>query len=224
IFNNLTQYPLDVTESKVGDAFHDFLIPVVEEICTYMELKKRSPTVSEQQLVQDILTRYVTHYVNNAPPPPSDWKAKTSIPCDCSDCRRLRDFISDPFLKTKDFAMAQHRRTHLDLQLDKSYFATTTIKRGTPHTLQVEKTRAMLVSNFQTWGMRARLANDTLKQLSQRSTLKELLGESYDSIFTHPNLVVPSTRPAVPALGDRSKGNTQKTVKGTVPVKRRYEE
>ncbi|KAB8274473.1 hypothetical protein BDV30DRAFT_91443 [Aspergillus minisclerotigenes] len=147
--------------------------------------------------MKHMLAKYVRDYVKKAPPsPPPDWKKKTTIRCICLNCASLRDFIDDPSSTTKDFALGEKRRNHLDQQIDKTLF-TTTIVKANPHKLRVEKTQALLVSNFKAWVARVQIANSVLDQLSQKDCLEDMLGNQYHSILSHQNLVLPDDLPAL---------------------------
>jgi hypothetical protein len=117
--------------------------------------------------------------------------------------------------------MAEPRSKHLDQQLDKSYFVTSTIKHRTPYTLRVEKTQAMLASDFQAWIERAQPALTKLNTLSRKGLLREILGANYDSIFAHPNLRIPDPRPTVPAPSGLN-WNVRNPVQSTIPSKRPF--
>ncbi|KAE8374594.1 hypothetical protein BDV26DRAFT_295802 [Aspergillus bertholletiae] len=218
IFTALTEYFLTVKETEKKSAFHDFLFPIADGICADIDTTQRSPTGSERQFITQMLLQYLNHYVKEAPPPPPpDWGERMKIRCTCTECGRLRRFVNDTSKKTQDFALVAKTRKHLEEQLDKTYYTTTTIKQGTPHKLRVDKTRALLVTDVAAWGMRAQYANTLLHELSKNRSLKEMLGNQYDSIFAHRNLVVPDNLPAIPGP---SSTNAQCAVQRTVPAKR----
>ncbi|KAE8137651.1 hypothetical protein BDV38DRAFT_271224 [Aspergillus pseudotamarii] len=217
IIHTLTEYALDVKEETEESAFHDFLFPVANGICAHIDATGRSSTGSERRFIKHMLTKYVRDYVKEAPPsPPPDWKKKTTIRCICSNCASLRMFIDDPFSTTQDFALGEQRRNHLDQQLDKTFFTTTTI-RANPQKLRVEKTQALLVSDFKAWVARVQIANSELEQLSQKDCLEEMLGNQYHSILSHHNLVLPDDLPTMPAPR-----GLRNTVHHTVPAKRPF--
>ncbi|KAE8394112.1 hypothetical protein BDV23DRAFT_179916 [Aspergillus alliaceus] len=221
IMNTLTEYTLNVKGSEMESAFHEFLLPVVNGLCGHIKATKRSSTTGERRFIKQVLTKYVTDYVQSAPSPPPDWRERTSIRChspDCRDCPSLRRFINDSSKKTEDFPIAERRRKHLDQQLDKSWFYTTTIKVRSPYTLRVVKTKAMLVSNYQAWTIRAGNAQAKLQPLLQMGIMEEILGDAYDSIFAHQNLAISNTSQAV-----LSHWNARNTVQSTVPAKRPFE-
>ncbi|KAE8419045.1 hypothetical protein BDV36DRAFT_282463 [Aspergillus pseudocaelatus] len=196
IINTLTEYALDVKEET-------------EENTT-----GRSSTGSERRFIKHMLTKYVRDYVKKAPPsPPPDWQKKTTIRCICSNCASLRMFIDDSFSTTQDFALGGKRRNHLDQQVDKTFFTTTTI-RANPHKLRVEKTQALLVSDFKAWVARVQIANSELEQLSQKDCLEEMLGNQYHSILSHQNLDDLPPMPAPRGL--------RNAVQRTVPAKRPF--
>ncbi|KAB8251929.1 hypothetical protein BDV35DRAFT_387690 [Aspergillus flavus] len=217
LINTLTEYTLDVKEGTEESTFHDFLFPVANGICAHIDTTERSSTGSERRFMKHMLAKYVRDYVKKAPPsPPPDWKKKTTIRCICLNCASLRDFIDDPSSTTKDFALGEKRRNHLDQQIDKTFF-TTTIVRANPHKLRVEKTQALLVSDFKAWVARVQIANSVLDQLSQKGYLEDMLGNQYHSILSHQNLVLPDDLPALPAPP-----GLRNMVQRTVPAKRPF--
>ncbi|THC89240.1 hypothetical protein EYZ11_011308 [Aspergillus tanneri] len=222
IMGTLTEYSVNVKRSEMESAFYQFLFPVANGICEHIRTTKRPFTTGEQHFITTFLTSYVNGYVNYAPSPPADWKVKTTIQCICADCDSLRKFINDPCKKVEEFRMAERRRKHLDQQLHKSYFMTITLKQGTPYSLRVEKTQAMLVSSFLAWITRAQAAQAELKRLSQNGPLKEILGDKYGSIFHHKNLQIPDDLPVVPPVGGLTDRNVGNTVRSTIPSKRPF--
>ena len=52
--------------------------------------------------------------------------------------------------------------------------------------------------------------------------MQEILGESYNSVFAHPNLAMLNTQPPAPALGDLANLNALGTVQTTLPRKRAF--
>ncbi|PIG90305.1 hypothetical protein AARAC_010814 [Aspergillus arachidicola] len=218
IINTLTEYTLDVKDETEESTFHDFLLPVANGLCAHIDTTKRSSTGSERRFIKHMLAKYVGDYVKEAPPsPPPNWKKKTTIRCICSNCASLRLFINDTSSTTKDFALGEKQRKHLDKQLDKTFFTTTTV-RANPRRMRVEKTQALLVSEFKAWVARVQLAKYELDQLSQKGCLKEMLGNQYHSILSHQNLVLPDDLPALPAPR-----GLRNVVQRTVPAKRPFE-
>ncbi|KNG87017.1 hypothetical protein ANOM_004695 [Aspergillus nomiae NRRL 13137] len=216
VINTLTEHALDVKE-ETESAFHDFLFPVANGICAHIDMTNRSSTASERRFIKHMLARYVRDYVSEAPPsPPPDWKKRTTIRCICPNCASLRTFIDDTSSTTKDFSLGDKCRQHLDQQIDKAFFTTTTV-RANPPKLRVEKTQALLVSDYKAWVTRAQTANSMLDELSQKGCLKEILGNQYDCIFSHQNLLLPDDLPAFPVPRGR-----MNTVQRTVPAKRPF--
>lgn len=212
----LLKYANNVRGSTADTAFHELLFPVATTICELIAQTSRHPTADEKDFITELLKSYVNSYVKKARPPPADWKTKTTIRCTCSDCWSLRRFIDDHESKTQDFALAEKRRKHLEQQLDRSYFTSVTIKKGTPYKLRVEKTNAMLVSNYNAWLKRVLVAKSVLNQLSEKGPLKDIIGEgNYRAIFEHTNLQAPEDNSVSSATTMNSP-----TVQSTVPQKR----
>ncbi|EED16610.1 conserved hypothetical protein [Talaromyces stipitatus ATCC 10500] len=217
VMNVLARYANNVRGDAAASAFHEFLFPVAMGICEDIAQTKRSWTAGEKDFLFGLLKSYVNGFVKKASPPPADFKAKTNIRCTCSDCMDLRKFIDDQSVRTRDFSLAEKRRKHLEQQLDRSYFSTDTIQRGSPYKLRVEKTNAMLVSYFNAWVKRARIANSVLEKLSEKGPLKEILGESnYRSILEHTNLQIPTDSPS----NNTTTTNARPRIQSTVPQKR----
>lgn len=219
MMNVLLKYANNVRGSAADTAFHELLFPVATTVCELIAQTTRHPTADEKDFIVELLKSYVTGYVKKALPPPADWKTKTTIRCTCSDCWSLRRFIDDNELKTQDFALAEKRRKHLEQQLDRSYFTSVTIKKGTPYKLRVEKTNAMLVSNYNAWVKRVHVAKSVLKQLSEKGPLKDIIGEdNYLAIFQHANLQAPEDN----SVNSGTTTNARPTVQSMVPQKRSW--
>ncbi|GKZ37662.1 hypothetical protein AbraIFM66950_009311 [Aspergillus brasiliensis] len=219
IFDTLTEYALDLKDGSAASAFTELLIPVAIGLCKHIDHTARSSSTNEQQFVQQMLTKCLTDYVKPAPMVPSDWKAKTTIQCTCDDCALLRGFIQDSSVTTECFPIPEPRRTHLELQLDRSYFTTSIIKSGSPYMLKVEKTRAMLVSQLYEWNRRSQNVKPQLNKLYQYVSLKEMLGDSYNVFLKHPNLELPDGHPAIGCLPKHSDTEIPQPL---VPSKRRH--
>lgn len=219
IMSVLLKYANNVRGSVADTAFHELLFPVATTICELIAQTSRHPTAYEKDFITELLKSYVNGYVKKARPPPADWKTKTTVRCTCSDCWSLRRFIDDHESKTQDFAIAEKRRKHLEQQLDRSYFTSVTIREGTPYKLRVEKTNAMLVSYYNAWLKRVRVAKSVLNQLSEKGPLKDIIGEgNYRAIFEHTNLQAPEDNP----VSNATTTNARSTVQSTVPQKRSW--
>jgi hypothetical protein len=219
IMSVLLKYANNVRGSAANTAFHEFLFPVAATTCELLAQTNRTATADEKDFIIELLKSYVNGYVKKARTPPADWKARTTIRCTCSDCNVLRLFIDDQDKKTQDFAIAEKRRKHLEQQLDRFYFTSDTIRKGTPYKLRVEKTNAMLVSYYNAWLKRARAAKSVLKNLSEKGPLNEILGEgNYRAIFEHTNLQIPEDE----LVSSVTATNTRPTVQSTVPQKRSW--
>lgn len=219
IMGDLLKYANTARNNATSTTFHELLFPVATTICELIAQTKRAPTADEKDFITKLLKSYVNDYVKKARAPPADWKSRTTIRCTCSDCRELRRFIDDLGATTRDFAMPEKRRKHLEQQLDRSYFNAVTIKRGTPHKLRVKKTTAMLISYYNAWLIRVATARSVLNELSEKGPLKEIIGDdTYRAIFEHTNLQVSEANP----LGNATNPNARPTVQSTVPQKRSW--
>ncbi|OJJ68263.1 hypothetical protein ASPBRDRAFT_659851 [Aspergillus brasiliensis CBS 101740] len=219
IANTLTEYALNLEDGSAASAFSGLLFPVAIGLCKHIDNTARSSSNGERQFVKQMLTKCLTDFVKPAPIVPSDWKAKTTIQCTCDDCAMLREFIQDSSVTTECFPIPEPRRTHLELQLDRSYFTTSIIKSGSPYMLEVEKTRAMLVSQLYEWNRRSQNVKPQLNKLYEYVSLKEMLGDSYDFFREHPNLELPDGHPAIGCL---PKENDAEIPQSLVPSKRRH--
>jgi hypothetical protein len=54
IIDTLTDYTLDVKESTMKSAFHEFLFPVADGICEHIKTMKRSSTIGERRFIKHI--------------------------------------------------------------------------------------------------------------------------------------------------------------------------
>ncbi|KAI9744730.1 MAG: hypothetical protein M1818_001655 [Claussenomyces sp. TS43310] len=134
-----------------------------------------------QFLFQQLLGNYVNRYVEKEPMPPTDW-SRPRRGCGCKDCKELNRFLTNPAMATCPFSMAEHRRTHLERQLDPSEYQMKTERYGSPYTLVVTKTNGGYQKVHQKWVQRRTHAQKTVMALGS-DALKTLLGDLYESII-----------------------------------------
>ena len=123
----------------MADAFNEFLLPVAIGICKHKESTKKISTDAERLFMKNILTRYLTDYVKNPAQPSPDWKVENAMQCSCQDCNLLRNFVNHMSLTTWDFLMAEKRRRHLELQLDRSFSRQRLSNRAPPTRCELKK-------------------------------------------------------------------------------------
>lgn len=94
------------------------------------------------------LWRYcAAHYLARSetpPQPPSDWARAAELACRCADCHDLQAFAHDRHAQSYRFRLREDRRQHLETQIRSHQLdiATTTERKGSPHSLICSKTRA----------------------------------------------------------------------------------
>lgn len=87
------------------------------------------------------------HYLarsETAPQPPPDWARTADLANHCADCRELQDFARNGQAPMHRFRLREDRRQHLEAQIRSHQLdiATSTERKGSPHTLICTKTRA----------------------------------------------------------------------------------
>ncbi len=87
------------------------------------------------------------HYLarsETAPQPPPDWARAADLAGHCADCRELQDFARNSEAPSHRFRLREDRRRHLEAQIRQHQLdiATSTERKGSPHTLICTKTRA----------------------------------------------------------------------------------
>lgn len=87
------------------------------------------------------------HYLarSETPPrPPLDWARAADLADHCTDCREWQDFARNGQAPTHRFRLRKDRRHHLETQIlnHQLDIATSTERKGSPHTLICTKTRA----------------------------------------------------------------------------------
>lgn len=77
------------------------------------------------------------------PASPTDWRQMVTISCKCEDCRALQAFALDPQAQVAGFKAAEHRRLHLEGQIEQHGLDINcmTERKGSPRTLVCTKTR-----------------------------------------------------------------------------------
>jgi hypothetical protein len=77
------------------------------------------------------------------PTPPDDWRLEVTISCKCEDCCELQRFTHDAQAQIARFKAAEHRRFHLEGQIQKHALdiSCMTERKGSPRTLVCTKTR-----------------------------------------------------------------------------------
>ncbi|PLB53979.1 hypothetical protein P170DRAFT_469455 [Aspergillus steynii IBT 23096] len=220
VMDFLVDHVAKACENRMDNSFQRFLIPVALGLSNHVATSKRLFTAGEQRFISILLGSYVDNHVRNAPPPPVGWQIRTTISCKCFHCDSVRRFILDPHATTKEFPLKEADRKHIDRQLDKTFFATSTIRGCSPCILRVEKTQAKLIWDYVGWIKRARDARYTLDRLDTKAPLKDILRDQYNAIMDHPNLKVPlDLSPALESLVDRFVASPAGT---TVPQKRPF--
>ncbi len=110
--------------------------------------QKQSPGRLSKSALGPILTACRAHLgARMASPPvaPRDATRDTDgMKCTCRDCAALKAFLRDPVAKTWNFKAAQRLRDHVQEVVRKAHLdvATTTLHKGSPHTLVCTKTTA----------------------------------------------------------------------------------
>lgn len=94
--------------------------------------------------------------------PPADWSRDATLSCACRHCAELARFLADPTCESWSFKAVQAERNHVESTIANSHsdLATTTLRRGSPHTLVCTKTQA-------SYQRRVRQRQDDLKNLTR---------------------------------------------------------
>lgn len=94
--------------------------------------------------------------------PPADWTRDATLTCTCRHCGELARFLADPARENWSFKAVQADRSHVEgtIRSSNSDLDTSTLRRGSPHTLVCTKTQA-------SYQRRVRQRHDDLKNLAR---------------------------------------------------------
>ena len=104
------------------------------------------------------------------------------LACLCQDCASVNRFLKSG-AATETFRVAQKRRSHMEANLRSTLpgdVTFTTITQGSPHGLQVTKTRETLAMNK--WSGRVQSARGLLALVGTPNELVRIMGERYQDV------------------------------------------
>ena len=107
---------------------------------------------SEIDIKSDIYRSFFDYVMNQlqkitaSKPKDNDWSFNPLFTCKCGDCPKLQSFLSHPIVKTLDWPLAKARRQHIHQILDRQKIQVehTTLRKGSPHILQLKKLQALI--------------------------------------------------------------------------------
>lgn len=104
------------------------------------------------------------------------------VPCECQDCAKVNRFLQSSAV-TETFRAAQKRRSHVEASLKNALpgdVTLTTIVRGSPHGLQVTKSRE--ASLMDKWSGRVESARAFLALVGTPNELARIMGNRYQDV------------------------------------------
>lgn len=100
--------------------------------------------LASAQALRGLVLAHLRQRIAEPLEPLGDWRRPSKVTCGCVDCQELSGFLADPARPEWAFRAAQSRRTHVELSIraDHCDLDLTTVRRGSPHTLQCTKNQA----------------------------------------------------------------------------------
>ena len=133
---------------------------------------------------QSMMTVYITHFIQNEPKKPVDWRrleeAEKLCTSTCPTCRPARDFLMDPAEETCTFI--EDGKSHLNGKLWITDCKYSFDRWEKPRVLTVTKTTKLWEKAHSEWEERVKTAQETFHQLPQ-AEMKRHLGEKYEAIM-----------------------------------------
>ena len=160
--------------------YDKFITPLVPKLKSH--LLQHSATGSP--ILVAFLRRLIERYLQDLLGGPSKQPEAVikKVNCSCQDCPRINWFLrSDAVMET--FRVAERRRSHIQDQFRaavQSGVTFNTITQGSPHTLQVTKTRETLAEGK--WDSRVQKARSFLAVVGTPDELARIMGERYPDV------------------------------------------
>ncbi|KAF2224837.1 hypothetical protein BDZ85DRAFT_84858 [Elsinoe ampelina] len=217
--------------------FH-LTIPLLYRLSKMEKLQQRPPTLLQtlQKCFKRLLACCIKHYIGPSPVPPT-WRFST-LPCRCTACRSLDDFLQSPTISSQDIPLSPKHRVHLRRQLKKSGIISNLHRSDFSGTLSVAKGQTPHHIAYRAWEDRANYVRSNVAGRTQpgkkpsspdidQDFLKRMLGDWYDDIT---ELRIPrstpasdSQRPMGPDAEDMARPSAGSTATSLVPRKRPFE-
>ncbi|MFT5524213.1 MAG: hypothetical protein ACI9HK_002164 [Pirellulaceae bacterium] len=118
-------------------------VPCLNTVVTWIEKQNDELPLPIREWL-DAVRQELLSLTTIEPQPPATWTRPTTVPCNCRDCKELKEFLRNPHLETTRIAASQDRRRHLELQIcdfrcDASHKLE---KKGRPYSLVLKKNTA----------------------------------------------------------------------------------
>jgi hypothetical protein len=128
-----------VVEARDAAPFDAVLVPCVLAIRTE---QGRPPRASVAPLLDAVRAHLAERCALPLDAPPNATREDDGLTCRCAHCASLRVFLRDPVATQWQLRAAQQARTHVEVQIRNARVdvATSTIRKGNPHTLMCTKT------------------------------------------------------------------------------------
>lgn len=157
-----------------------FIIPLIPGLKD--RLLKYSAIVSPVLVgfLRTLVERYLQDLLGSPSKQPEAMIKKVN--CRCGDCMMVNRFLRSDAV-TEMFRVGEGRRVHIQGQLQTAVqggFTFDTIRRGSPHTLQVTKRQDVFVSGK--WNTRVQKARNFLAIVGTPDQLVRIMGERYPDV------------------------------------------
>ena len=196
IYSALVKHAKQVPEAQKTTAFDKLLLPFLVKFCIWIGFEGGvPPRPFGADFVAAILDEYLNNYVRGPPARPFQWGGLLPDGCTCWDCVTLNTFLCDPRQQVRKFAMAVHRRQHLETRLRPlaGTLIITTIRAGSPHTLNVEKPTVEYAKHVavREWDAKVNKASGYMSQLKENYAAVVMGPSRFQDLYLHPNLRKP---------------------------------
>ncbi|PLN84057.1 hypothetical protein BDW42DRAFT_183825 [Aspergillus taichungensis] len=178
-------------------AFGNLLLPFLVDHCKRIGHEIGVPPQSfKVDFAVAILNEYLNNYMPRPPERPVQWvELLPKQICGCWDCSRLRAFFLEPHLKVEKFLGPAAKRRHIEAQLRPlaTTLIMTTLRSGSPHTLQVEKPSPEYEKGIAVveWVTHVNKFKKYLWKLKENYAEEAIGADRFRAICGHPNLQEP---------------------------------
>jgi len=167
-------------QGKLLVKYQRFLTPLIAKLKARYQQYSGSDTPILDTFLRALVARWLQDLLGTPSERPEVLVKK--VACECKDCARLNKFLRSS-AATETIWASQKRRSHMEASLRGALLddvTFTTITRGSPHGLQVTKTKT--TSAMDNWDGRVESANTFLALVGTADELVRIMGERYQDV------------------------------------------